>query len=374
MKRRSVSSLAIIGLTAVVLFVSPAFAPPALAQVAPPLGSAASFTVLGASTVTNTGPTVVTGNLGVSPGSAVTGFPPGMVVGGTVHAADALAAQAQVDAGTAFNNLAGQACTMTTAVPTDLGGMTLPPGVYCFGSSLAVTGALTLNAGGNPNAVFIFKTGSTFNVANAATITVIGGGSNCNVFYQVGSSATLGTSSTVAGNIIALASVTLTTTATLNGRAIARTGAVTLDSNTIGGCAVAVVLAPPAGLTCPPAGLTVNGVAGTGSVSLSAPAPAGGTVVFLTSSAPGTASVPASVIVPAGATSVTFAVTPGATPGSATITATTAGGSASCTFTVGAAAVGAAPAGGPTLDSYGLAILLVLLAGAGFFAVNRLGS
>jgi hypothetical protein len=373
MKRRFVSSVAISGLTAVVLFVS-AFAPAALAQVAPPLGAAASFTVLGASTVTNTGPTVVTGNLGVSPGSAVTGFPPGMVVGGTIHAADALAAQAQVDAGTAFNNLAGQACTMTTAVPTDLGGMTLPPGVYCFGSSLAVTGSLTLNAGGNPNAVFIFKTGSTFDVASAGVITVINGGSNCNVFYQVGSSATLGTSSTVAGNIIALASVTLTTTATLNGRAIARTGAVTLDSNTIGGCAVAVVLPPPAGVTCPPPGLTANGVNGTGSVSLSAPAPAGGTVVFLTSSAPGTASVPASVIVPAGATSVTFAVTPGATAGTATITATTAGGSASCTFTVGAAVGGAAPAGGPTLDTYGLAILLILLAGAGFLAVNRLGS
>jgi ice-binding like protein len=216
---------------------------PALPQTAPPLGAAATFSVLGGSTVTNTGPTVVTGDLGVSPGSAITGFPPGIVVGGSTHAADALAAQAQIDATTAYNNLAAQACTTTFGVPTDLGGMTLLPGVYCFASSAAVTGTLLLNANGNPNAVFVFKTGSTFVTASGATITVIGGGQNCNVFWQVGSSATLGTTSTVPGTIIALTSITLTTGANLSGRSIARNGAVTLDSNAVSGCAAAAVAA-----------------------------------------------------------------------------------------------------------------------------------
>ena len=217
----------------------------ALAQSAPPLGAAASFAVLGGSTVTNTGPTVVTGDLGVSPGSAVTGFPPGIVVGGSIHAADVLAAQAQIDATIAYNNLAAQACTTTFGVPTDLGGMILLPGVYCFASSAAVTGTLTLNAQGNANAVFVFKTGSTFITATGASVVVINSGQNCNVFWQVGSSATLGTTSTVPGTIIALTSITLNTGASLSGRAIARNGAVTLDSNNAGGCAPGGISAVP---------------------------------------------------------------------------------------------------------------------------------
>lgn len=216
----------------------------ALAQTAPPLGAAGSFAVLGASTVTNTGPTLVTGDLGLSPGTAVTGFPPGTGVGGSIHAADALAAQAQNDATTAYNDLAAQACTTTYAPVTDLGGMTLLPGVHCFPSSAAVTGTLTLDAQGNPNAVFVFKTGSTFITASAASVSVINGGQKCNVFWQVGSSATLGTTSTVPGTIIALASITLNTGASVSGRSIARTAAVTLDSNNVGGCA-----AGPAGET-----------------------------------------------------------------------------------------------------------------------------
>lgn len=217
----------------------------ALAQTAPPLGAAASFAVLGGSTVTNTGPTIVTGDLGVSPGSAITGFPPGTVVGGSTHAADALAAQAQIDATTAYNNLAAQACTTTFGVPTDLGGMTLLPGLYCFASSAAVTGTLTLNAQGNANAVFVFKTGSTFITASGSSVVVINGGQNCNVFWQVGSSATLGTTSTVPGTIIALTSITLNTGASLSGRSIARNGAVTLDSNNVGGCAAGGVAEVP---------------------------------------------------------------------------------------------------------------------------------
>jgi len=245
-------------LGAFVGFAAPLLVPfPALAQTAPPLGAAASFSVLGGSTVTNTNPTVVTGDLGVSPGSAVTGFPPGIVVGGAIHAADSLAAQAQIDATTAYNNLAAQACTTTFGVPTDLGGMTLLPGVYCFASSAAVTGTLQLNANGNPNAVFVFKVGSTFIPATGAITTVINGGSNCNVFWQVGSSATLNTTSTTPGTIIALTSITMNTSATLSGRAIARNGAVTMDTNTVGGCAAGLAGVGSPGPTLGPIGLAI---------------------------------------------------------------------------------------------------------------------
>src|ERR1700727_819187 len=133
----------------------------AFAQTAPTLGTAQSFAVLGGSAVTNTGPTIITGDLGVSPGTAITGFPPGVVIGGAIHAADAVALQAQNDTTTAYNELAGQPCNTTFLVPTDIGGMTLIPGVYCFASSVQLTGTLTLNAGGNGNAVWIFKVGST---------------------------------------------------------------------------------------------------------------------------------------------------------------------------------------------------------------------
>jgi hypothetical protein len=239
MKRNPFLTRALIGIVS--LFLSSL----AMAQVAPPLGNAAPFSVLGGSTVTNTGPTVVTGNLGVSPGSAITGFPPGIVVG-TTHAADAFAAAAQADATIAYNNLAGQPCppANTFAVPTDLGGMTLVPGVYCFASSAAVTGLLQLDANGNPNAVWVFQIGSTLTTATGAIVQVIDGGQNCNVFWQVGSSATLGTTSTVPGTIIALTSITLNTGADLTGRAIARNGAVTLDSNSVGGCAAGQQFVP----------------------------------------------------------------------------------------------------------------------------------
>ena len=206
---------------------------PAWAQVAPPLGTAAEFAVLAGTTVTNTGPTLIMGSLGVSPGSAVTGFPPGMVVGGTIHAGDAIALGAQNDATTAFVNLTGQACDVTFIVPTDLGGMTLVPGVYCFASSATLTGTLTLDGLGDPNAVFIFKTVSTLITASNSNVLLINSAQPCNVFWQVGSSATLGTGTNFVGNILALTSITLATNATLNGRALARTGAVTLDSNNV---------------------------------------------------------------------------------------------------------------------------------------------
>jgi uncharacterized repeat protein (TIGR01451 family) len=219
----------------------------ALAQgTAPPLGTANSFVVLGGQSVTNTGPSVITGDLGVSPGTAVTGFPPGTVVG-TIHAADAQALQAQADNTTAYNDLAGEACNTTFGVPTDLSGLTLVPGVYCFASSAGLTGTVTLDAQGDPNSVFIFKIGSTLITGSSSTVALINGAQQCNVFWQVGSSATLGTSTNFIGNILALTSITLDTNAILSGRALAQTGSVTLDSNIITAptCAAPQLNAPP---------------------------------------------------------------------------------------------------------------------------------
>ena len=217
----------------------------ALAQTAPILGAAQSFAVLGASTVTNTGATVITGDLGVSPGTAVTGFPNGQVVlPGTIHAADAVALQAQNDTTAAYLNLAGQICPVsnTFGVPTDLGGMTLVPGVYCFASSAGLTGTLTLDALGNPNAVWVFQIASTLITEVNSTVAIINGGQPCNVFWQVGSSATLKVGTTFIGNILALTSIALQTNADVDGRALARNGAVTMDTNTV---AITACAAPP---------------------------------------------------------------------------------------------------------------------------------
>ena len=216
---------------------------PARAQTAPSLGTAESFAVLGGSTVTNTGSSLIGGDLGVSPGSAVTGFPPGLVFGGTIHEADAVAASAQNAVTTAYNALVGQPCT-ADLTGQDLGGRTLTQGVYCFSSSAQLTGTLTLDAQGDANAVFVFRIGSTLTTASNSSVLVINGGLNCNTFWQVGSSATLGTGTTFAGNILALTSITLTTNARVFGRVLARNGAVTLDTNTIDRSACTAVVPP----------------------------------------------------------------------------------------------------------------------------------
>ena len=216
-------------------FVAFLVVPMAIAQ---SLGTAQSFAVLGGSTVTNTGTSVVTGDVGVFPGTSVTGFPPGIVAGGAIHAGDATAQQAQSDLTTAYNAVAGTAC-VTDLTGQDLGGLTLTPGVYCFTSSAQLTGTLTLNLQGNPAAVFLFKIGSTLTTASASSVVLTNtGGTSCpNVFWQVGSSATLGTGSSFVGNILALTSITLSTGTTLNGRALARNGAVNLDTATVTACA-----------------------------------------------------------------------------------------------------------------------------------------
>jgi len=197
------------------------------------LGTADSFAVLAGSAVTNTGTSTVHGSVGVSPGSAISGFPPGLVSGGTIHNMDATAAQAQSDLTTAYNFAAGESCS-NNLTGMDLGGLTLTSGVYCFDSSAQLTGALTLNAQGNPNAVFVFKIGDTLTTASNSSVVFINGGQGDSVFWKVGSSATLGTSTAFAGNILALTSITLNTTASIQcGRALARNGAVTLDTNNV---------------------------------------------------------------------------------------------------------------------------------------------
>ena len=203
------------------------------AQTPVSLGSTASFAALGGSTVTNTGPSVVNGNLGVSPGTAVTGFGPGIVIGGTINAGNAVAGQAQSDLTAAYNNAAGRPCP-GPPLPGDIGGTTILPGVYCAASSVGITGTVTLNGNGNSSAVFIFQIGSTLTTAAGnSLVNLINGAHASNVFWQVGSSATLGTNTIFNGTILAQASITLTTGAVLNGRALARTGAVALANNAI---------------------------------------------------------------------------------------------------------------------------------------------
>ncbi|MHB1614388.1 MAG: ice-binding family protein [Actinomycetes bacterium] len=193
------------------------------------LGTAGSYSVLGGTTVTNTGASTLSGDVGVSPGSAITGFPPG-IVGGATHAGDAQALQAQSDLVIAYNDAAGR--TPAATVAGDLVGKTLTTGVYKSTSSLALSGTLTLDGQGNPNAVFIFQIASTLTTASASNINLINGAQACNVFWQVGSSATLGTASSFTGTIMALTSITVTTGTVVQGRALARNGQVSLDATT----------------------------------------------------------------------------------------------------------------------------------------------
>lgn len=197
--------------------------------VAPDLASAASFVGLAHETFTNTGSGVYYGNVGVFPGTSVTGFPPGSVRNGAIHIADGVAAQAMSDANTAYVALAGQACNVNLS-GQDLGGMTLTPGVYCFNTSAQLTGDLVLDALDNPLAVWVFKVGSTLTTASGSSVSVINGGQALKVFWQVGSSATLGTTTRFRGNIFAHVSVILNTGASLIGRAFGLTGAVTMDT------------------------------------------------------------------------------------------------------------------------------------------------
>lgn len=217
--------LILLGSFLTLLFASSALA----ATTSVSLGSAAPFSVLAGSTVTNTGPSTISGDLGLSPGSSVTGAP--HVVGAT-HIDDAVAIAAKKDLTTAYNDAASRASNGSAG--TDLAGKVFLPGVRTAGSSLLLSsGRVTLNAEGNPNAVFIFQIGSTLITASNTTVSLVNGAQACNVFWQVGSSATLGTGTAFVGTIMAQASITANTAATIHGRLLAQTGAVTLDDNTI---------------------------------------------------------------------------------------------------------------------------------------------
>ena len=205
----------------------------AMAATAPILGAASSFAVLGATTVTNLGASVLDGDLGCSPGASITGFPPGTVNIGYLHANDAIAMQAKTDASSAYNALLAQSCTSGPLGATDLAGQTLVPGVYCYTSTLQNSGLLTLDAQGNANAVWIFQIASTLTTMTGASQAFVNGGYSSNVYWQVGSSATLGLSSSLTGSILAYTSITLNSGASVSGRALALTGAVTLDSNIV---------------------------------------------------------------------------------------------------------------------------------------------
>lgn len=207
------------------------------ASLAIDLGTAGLFAVLAGSTITNTGPTIISGNVGVSPGTAITGFPPASIGGAnTLYSAGAVALQAQNDLTAAYDSAAGQACP-NTLTGQDLGGMTLVPGTYCFTSTAQLTGTLTLDGLGDAASVFIFQIGSSLDTASASTVDLINSAQGGNVFWQVGSSATLGTTTTFAGHILALTSISLNTEASINcGSALARNGAVTMDTNTISIC------------------------------------------------------------------------------------------------------------------------------------------
>lgn len=443
-----------IGLAVVLGFAAALFgAAPAQAQIS--LGTAQNFAVLGGSTVTNTGASAITGDVGVSPGTQVTGFPPGVIIGGIIHAANAVAGQAQSDLTAAYTAVAGTACNVDLT-GQNLGGLTLTPGVYCFSTSAQLTGILRLDFQGNPNALFLFKIGSTLTTASGSSVILINnGGSNCpsNLFWQVGSSATFGTGSSFTGNVLALSSITLTTGAQLAGRALARNGAVTLDTNTVTRCGPAgvcpVIAVNPttlpngaigtaynqsvsgSGGTAPytfsvssgtlPTGLTLNSAtgaitgspvnAGTFNFSITAVdangclgtraytigiAAIGCPVITLTPAALPSAAVGnpynQTIIASGGVAPYTFAVSAGALPTGLTLNPTTgvisgtpittgffsftisardANGCPGSTSALSITVLFGAPAGVPTLDFMGLAMLVLLLAGAGLFGLRR---
>jgi hypothetical protein len=236
-----------------------------------PLGTAANYAVLAHSTVTNTGNTVLNGDLGLWSGTSVTGFPPGKLIPpATKNVTNTAAHQAQLDLTAAYINAAGRPVSATTT--GNLANKHLQAGVYSGPSKspLSLTGPLVLDGAGNANSVFIFQTNSTLITASGSTVTLINGAQECNVFWQVGSSATLGTGSVFVGNILALTSITVNNSVTVHGRALARNGAVTLinDTFTKPTCATSapvttVPAAPPAPVTTVPAAPPASSVPGT---------------------------------------------------------------------------------------------------------------
>lgn len=246
MKRLRISRTApVLGLVAATILAVGALGAGFAANAAGPtsvgLGTAGTFGVLAGAGITNTGPTTINGDVGSYPTITQTGFGT-VTITGTNHFGDAVTQQAKTDLVTAYNDAAGRGPTIP--IVADLGGQTLVPGVYNSASSIGVTGAVTLS--GSATDVWIFQAGSTLTTASGSSVVLTGGAQSCNVYWQVGSSATIGTGSAFKGTILALTSITVTTGASIDGRALARNGAVTLDTDTIvrSACAAAVVATP----------------------------------------------------------------------------------------------------------------------------------
>ncbi|MFI5148834.1 MAG: ice-binding family protein [Bacteroidia bacterium] len=197
------------------------------------MNGTSTFAILGGSAISNTGSTTITGDLGLSPGTSIGGFPPGILTG-TVHINDGIANQAKLDLTAAYNDAAGRTCTDIVTLSGNIGGLTLTPGLYKSTSSLAVSsGDVTFDAKGNVGAIFIIQIASTLTTTSGRKVILSGGASASNIFWQVGSSATFGTTSVFNGTVMAMQSITFDTGASLNGRALARTGAIVMAGNTI---------------------------------------------------------------------------------------------------------------------------------------------
>jgi len=251
--RFGVASVAALGLVVALPFSAQAAAIPV------PLGTANSFVVLAGAGITNTGPTTLNGNLGTFPTTSITGAG-SLTVTGTNHAGDAVTQKAKTDLVTAYNTATGEG--PTSPIAADLTGRTLKPGVYNSASSIGLTGALTLDAANDPNAVFVFQAGSTLTTGSGSQVLLRNGARSCNVFWKVGSSATLGTNSKLVGTVMALQSITLTTGARVVGRVLARNGAVTLDTNSVirpTPCVATAKAAAPRQVTRVPAGSVSTG-------------------------------------------------------------------------------------------------------------------
>lgn len=197
------------------------------------LAGISSLVVLAGSSISSTGATVITGDLGLSPGTSVGGFPPG-IVNGTIRINDEIATLAKADLTTAYNDAAGRTSTDIVTLSGNIGGLTLTPGLYKSTSSLAVSsGDLTFDAMGDENAIFIIQIATTLTTTSDRKVILSGGAKSTNIFWQVGSSATFGTTTVFKGVVMAMQSITLNTGASVEGRVLARTGAITMAGNTI---------------------------------------------------------------------------------------------------------------------------------------------
>ena len=232
MKRghKDATTVAGVAFAALLFLPSFGFAAASLGSPQPKLGSAASFALLAATTITIGGATTIAGDVGVSPGSAITGMPVGQPSPGTVYAADATAGMAQGDLTNAYDFLVGRTCgTTMTGLP--LGGATLTPGVYCFGTTAAWAGVLTFDALGDTAAVFIIKIGTSLDVTAGASVNLVNQAQWRHIWWQVGSSATIGADANLVGNFILFTSMSFGARTNLLGRALARGGAITIDTN-----------------------------------------------------------------------------------------------------------------------------------------------